>query len=261
MPKFAANLTWMFTDYEFLDRFAVARRCGFEAVECQFPYDFDSDLLKSKLNENNLKLVMFNMPPGNSSAGEYGLAGLPGRDSEFRDSVELALEYATALQCAKLHVLAGIVPNKASRQTYLDTYVENLQWAADVCGQSGVGLLLEPINTFERPGYLTTTTAQAREAIERIAKPNVFIQFDFHNAQLMEGNLTAALENNIELIGHMQIAGVPGRTPPDQGEMNYSYLFGLVDKLGYEGWLGCEYRAKNSGQEELGWAKAYGIGS
>jgi len=261
MPKFAANLTWMFTDFEFPDRFAVAKRCRFEAVECQFPYDFDSDLLKTKLVENKLEMIMFNLPPGNSSTGEYGLAGLPGRDKEFRESVEFALEYATALSCSKLHVLAGIVPDNASRQTYLDTYIENLQWAADACAQKGVGLLLEPINTFERPGYLITTTAQAREAIERIGKTNVFIQFDFHNAQLMEGNLTAALETNIRFIGHMQIAGVPGRTPPDQGEMNYPYLFSLVDNLGYEGWLGCEYRAKNTGQQELGWAKTYGIGN
>jgi len=260
MPKFAANLTWMFHEFAFLDRFEAAQELGFEAVECQFPYQWERQDLAERLGASGLQQIMFNMPPGNADSGEYGLAGLPGRANEFQDSVGKALEYADALDCPMLHMLAGIVPSDRSREDCLDTLIENLNWAAEACARSGVTVLMEPINTFERPGYLISTTVEARQAMEQIRCDNVAMQFDFHNAQLMEGNLTAVLESNFHLVRHMQIAGVPGRTPPDNGEINYPYVFALVDELGYEGWIGCEFRCGEPTVNGLGWAGMFGIG-
>ena len=261
MPKFAANLTWMFHEHEFTDRFGAARDLGFEAVECQFPYEWEKGLLAERLAASGLQQVMFNMPPGDTEKGEYGLAGLPGRSGEFRESVAKALEYANALGCRMLHVLAGIIPSGSSRRDCMDIYVENVRWAALQCARSDVTVLVEPINTFERPGYLISTSVEARQAIERIGGDNLGMQFDFHNAQLMEGNLTAVLESSIPYVRHMQIAGVPGRTPPDRGEINYPYLFQLVDDLGYTGWIGCEFRCGEPTAGGLRWARNFGIGS
>lgn len=261
MPKFAANLTWMFNEYDFPERFDAARKLNFKAVECQFPYAWESALLAGRQSAAGLQMIMFNMPPGDMDEGEYGLAALPGREQEFQESVELALAYAGVLNCHMLHMLAGITTPDYSRQEYLDTYIRNLRWAAKQCAKSDVVVLVEPINTIERPGYLISTTAQARQVIQQADLDNVAMQFDFHNAQLMEGNLTAALHTNLKYIRHMQIAGVPNRTPPDQGEMNYAYLFGLVDELGYQGWLGCEFRPGDKTTDGLSWAKDFGIGT
>lgn len=261
MPKFAANLTWMFNECEFPERFAFAAKLGFRAVECQFPYDWDRELLAQRLSASKLRQVMFNMPPGDMESGEYGLAGLPGREQQFQDSVATALAYADALDCTMLHMLAGIVPADQCRQKYLETYIQNLEWAAKECARSGVTVLLEPINTFERPGYLISTTSEARYVIEQIESANVAMQFDVHNAQLMEGNLSRALRSNFSNIGHIQIAGVPDRTPPDVGEINYPYLFDLIDELGYTGWVGCEFRPGERTVDGLVWAARYGIGS
>ena len=260
MPKFAANLTWMFHEHDFLDRFEAARKLNFQAVECQFPYAWDCGDLAERHTASGLQMVMFNMPPGNMREGEYGLAALPGREQEFRESVMCALVYADAMNCHMLHILAGIVPSGCKREKYYTTYLSNLFWATEECRKSGVIVLVEPINTIERPGYLISTTGEARRVIEQVNSGNVAMQFDFHNAQLMEGNLTAALKTNLEYIRHMQIAGVPDRTPPNQGEMNYSYLFALVDELDYKGWLGCEFRSGDNTKEALSWAINYGIG-
>lgn len=260
MPKFAANLSWMFTEHEFPDRFQAAADAGFAAVECQLPYDHPPDVLAARRAAAGVQQVMFNAPPGDMKAGEYGLAGLPGRESEFRRSIAKALDYAAALECRLIHVLAGIVPEGNFVPRCWETYLENVAWAAETCGGSGVGILLEPVNTVERPGYLVSLTAQARAAVDKIGPDNVGIQYDFHNAQLMEGRITATLEANIACIRHMQIAGLPGRTPPDEGELDHAYLFALVDKLGYTGWIGCEYRPKGGTMESLRWAKPYGIG-
>lgn len=260
MPKFAANLTWLFNEYDFLDRFEAARQLNFRAVECQFPYAWEVGTLAAKQDASGLEVLMFNTPSGDMSGGEYGLAALPKRESEFKESVALALTYAQALNCRMLHMLAGIVPPHMDREEFHATFVSNLKWAAGECRKSDVTVLLEPINTVERPGYLISTTREARRAIHQAGADNVAMQFDFHNTQLMEGNLTATLENNLEYIRHMQIAGVPDRTPPDRGEMNYDYLFDLVDRLGYEGWLGCEFRSGKNTREALSWARKYGIG-
>lgn len=260
MPKFAANLSWMYTEHELPDRFQAAAEAGFPAVEMQLPYDHAPEELARRLRAAGLKMVMFNAPPGDMAAGEYGLSGLPGREGEFRESVGRALEYAEALGAQAIHVLAGIVPAGETRSRCLDTYLDNLAWAAETCAKAGVGVLIEPINTFERPGYLTTRAEEARDAVEKVGHPNLAIQYDFHNAQLMEGNLTRTLKAHIGRIGHMQIAGVPDRTPPDEGEMNYPYLFRLVDELGYDGWIGCEYRPRGRTPESLAWAAPFGIG-
>lgn len=260
MPKLAANLTWMFHEIEFPDRFAAARELGFEAVECQFPYAWEPALLADRLAASAARQVMFNAPAGDMDAGEYGLACLAGREGEFQDTVAKALAYAASLECGMLHVLAGIVPQGRTREACLETFVRNLEWAARECENFGVRVLVEPINTVERPGYLITTTAEAVRAIELAGSGNLGLQFDFHNAQLMEGNLTATLKANLARIGHMQIAGVPGRTPPDRGELNYPYLIDLVDELGYSGWLGCEFRPGTPTRAGLAWAKPYGIG-
>lgn len=260
MPRFAANLTWMFTELEFPARVRAARRLGFQAVECQLPYATGAATLAAELASWDLPMVMFNMPPGDLDGGEYGLAGLPGREHDFDDSVAEALDYAATVNCRKLHMLAGIVPPQAGRELCLQTFIGNARRAARGCAPQGVTVLIEPINTFERPGYLITTTAEAREAIQKIDEPNVAIQFDFHNTQLMEGNLSRALRENLDVIRHMQIAGVPGRSPPDSGEINYPYLFDLIDELGYAGWVGCEYRSPGPAEDHLGWARDYGIG-
>ena len=260
MPRFAANLSWMFTEHAFADRFQAAADAGFEAVECQLPYDFPARSLAGKRQSAGVRQIMFNAPPGDLKAGEYGLAGLPGREQEFRDSISKALEYAAALGCPLIHVLSGIVPEGESESRCWKTYLANVAWAAETCAPEGVGVLLEPINTVERPGYLVSLTARAREAVDEIGHDNVGIQYDFHNAQLMEGHITRTLEANIACIRHMQIAGLPNRTPPDEGEMNHRYLFELIDRLGYGGWVGCEYRPKGSTLESLAWAKPYGIG-
>lgn len=260
MPRFAANLSWMFAEHAFPDRFQAAADAGFEAVELQLPYDHDPAMLAARRESAGVAQIMFNAPPGDLQAGEYGLAGLPGREQEFRDSIGQALEYAGALGCGQLHVLAGIVPEGESAEGCWDLYLENVAWAAQLCGKSKVGILLEPINTVERPGYLVYLTAQARRAVDAVGEDNVGIQYDFHNAQLMEGRLTRTLEANISHIRHMQIAGLPGRTPPDEGETNYAYAFDLIDRLGYAGWVGCEYRPKDSTLDSLAWAKPYGIG-
>ena len=260
MPKFAANLTWLFHEHEFIDRFAAAGEFGFQAVECQFPYAWEREILADRRAASELELVMFNTPPGSLDDGEYGLAALPGREQEFKESITHALSYADALDCRMLHILAGIVPEKQDRERYCSTYLANLKWAAEECGKSDVFILLEPINTIERPGYLISTTTDARRFIQQLDTDNIAMQFDFHNAQLMEGNLTTALQVNLEYIRHMQIAGVPDRAPPDKGEMNYDYLFELIDQLGYDGWVGCEFRSGQSTKDALGWAKKYGIG-
>ncbi len=260
MPRFAANLTWMFNEHPFTDRFQAAADAGFKAVEIQLPYEHAPETLARCREQSGVRQIMFNAPPGDMQRGQYGVAGLPGRESEFRASMEQALEYAQALECSLVHVLAGIVPDGTPVEQCWATYLENLAWAADHCLKASVGLLLEPINAVERPGYLVSLTSQAREAVDSVGRDNVGIQYDFHNAQLMEGRLTRTLRANIGKIRHMQVAGLPDRTPPDEGEMNFSYLFGLVDELGYEGWIGCEYRPRENTLKSLEWARPYGIG-
>jgi hydroxypyruvate isomerase len=248
----------MFTELPFLDRFQAAARVGFKAVEFQFPYDHPAQDIASRLKENGLELCLFNGPPGDFAAGERGLAALPGRGAEFRASIETALDYARTMGCRKLHVMAGVPPAER-RQEAETVYIANLRHAAERAAAEGVTVLLEPLNSRDFPGYFLTRSDQALAIIDRVGRDNVKLQFDFYHLQIMEGDLAEHLRRLMGRFAHIQMAGVPGRHEPDVGEINYPYLLGLVDEVGWDGWVGCEYRPKSGTLEGLGWAKRWGI--
>lgn len=255
MPRFAANLTMMFTEAPFPRRFAAAARAGFRAVEFLFPYDHDPQEVAGWLQENGLENVLFNLPPGDWAAGERGLAALPGREEAFRAGVERALQYALALGTPRLHAMAGLLPRDADRAACRETYIENLRHAARRLAAHGRTLLIEPINGRDMPGHFLQTQAEAHAIREAVAEPNLLVQMDFYHAQIMEGDLATMLTKHFPHIGHVQIAGVPERHEPDQGEVNYPYLFRLLDELGYDGWIGCEYRPRGRTEDGLGWLR------
>ena len=256
MPRFAANLSFLFQEAPFLDRFAAAASAGFRAVEFMFPYDHAPAAVAGRLTAAGLENVLFNLPPGDWSAGDRGLACLPGREEEFRSSVATALTYAAALKTPRLHAMAGIVPPGATRAAYQSTYIANLRYAAEQLAAAGITLLIEPINTRDMPGYFLNTQSQAAEICATIALPNLKIQMDCYHMQIAEGDISTKLRRYATLCGHVQIAGVPERHEPDTGEINYPFLFRLLDDLGYEGWIGCEYRPAGKTLDGLGWLKA-----
>ncbi len=256
MPKFAANLTMMFNEVPFPERFAAAARAGFDAVEFLFPYDHAPDDAARWLTENRLRNVLFNMPPGDWAAGERGMASIPGREAEFRASVDVALAYARALGTPRLHAMAGLLPQGADRTRHLAVYVDNLRVAAGMLAREGRTLLIEPINARDMPGYLISTQEEAHAIRERVGADNLKVQMDFYHVQIAEGDVTTRLKAYIQDVGHVQIAGVPDRQEPDAGELNNAYLMGQLDELGYEGWVGCEYRPRNRTEEGLGWLRA-----
>ncbi len=260
MPKFAANLSFMFSKVELPERIAAAAAVGFRGVEYLFPYDYEPALLAERLQEAGLTQVLFNLPPGDWGAGERGIAALPGREGEAQDGMGRALDYARALGCKRLHALAGVVPEDADREACERVYRDNLRFAAAAAKEIGAEFLIEPINSRDMPGYFLTTTAQARQVIEDVASDNLFLQYDVYHCQIMEGDLSRTIAANLDIIRHFQISSVPDRHEPDEGEINYSHLFDLIDQSGYEGWIGCEYRPRGTTVEGLGWAKAYGIG-
>lgn len=260
MPKFAANLTMMFNELDFMDRFKGAADAGFKGVEFLFPYAYPADALKDRLARHDLVQALFNMPPGDWEAGDRGIGALPGRESEFREGVEKAIEYARALDCPLLHAMAGLMPDGADGQKYRETYVENLRLAAEACAGNGIRLVIEAINTRDIPGYFLNRPAQAFAVIAEVASDNLFVLYDIYHAQITEGYLAETIRAHIDRIAHFQIAGVPGRHEPDVGEIHYPYLFEVVDSLPFTGWIGCEYRPKAGTTEGLGWARGYGIG-
>ena len=253
MPRFAANLTMMFNEVPFPERFAAAAREGFEAVEFLFPYDHAPAEVATWLTENGLVNALFNLPPGNWAAGERGLASLPGREAEFRAGVATALEYAKALGTPCLHAMAGLLPAGADRAAHRAVFLDNLRHAARALAPHGITLLIEPINTRDMPGYFLSTQAEAHAIREELAEPNLKVQMDFYHAQIMEGDLATTLRKHHPHVGHVQIAGVPDRHEPDEGEVDYRYLFRLLDELGYAGWVGCEYRPRGRTEDGLGW--------
>lgn len=258
MPRFAANVSLLFTEVPFLDRFAAAGEAGFSGVECQFPYHHDSNEVADKIAMASVTLALFNAPPGDFAAGERGLAALPGRESEFKESLEVALNYAEMTDCVRLHVMAGCI-TEDNRHAAMDTYLANLAVAADMALAAGVLLLIEPISM---PGYFLTKPDQAVEVIRRLDHKNLALQYDLHHAQRTQGNLGEFLENNLPLIGHVQVAGVPGRHEPDQlGEINWHFIFDMLDAHGYDGWVGAEYNPRAGTLPGLGWARDWGIGS
>ena len=253
MPKFAANLTLMFTEAPFMERFALARRHGFEAVEFLFPYAFAAADIAQQLARHRLQLVLHNLPAGDWAAGERGIACDPQRVDEFRAGVALALEYARALGAPQLHCLAGIVPPDADRAAIGALYLDNLRYAAAQLAPHGLRLLIEPINTFDMPGYFLTGTAQAAAVIAEAGAPNLFLQYDIYHMQRMEGELAATMAARLPLIAHMQLADAPGRHEPGSGAIDFRTLFAQIDALGYEGWIGCEYIPLGDTAAGLGW--------
>jgi hydroxypyruvate isomerase len=257
MPRFAANLSMMFQEHAFLDRFAAAAAAGFAGVEFLFPYDHPAEAIRAKLEEHGLAQALFNLPPGNWAAGERGLASLPGREAEFREGVGRAIRYAQALGCPTVHCMAGLLPDESERSAREALYVENLRHAADECAAAGLTLVIEPINTRDMPGYLLSYQGQARRIIEAVGAPNLRLQLDLYHCQIMEGDLARHIREFLPLTGHVQVAGVPERHEPDRGEVCYPYLFDLLDELGYDGWVGCEYRPKARTEDGLGWFRPH----
>jgi hydroxypyruvate isomerase len=259
MPKFAANLSMMFNEVAFPQRFAAAAAAGFTAVEFLFPYDHTPQEVAAWLAENRLDNVLFNLPPGAWSLGERGIASLPGREGEFRAGVARALEYALALGTKRVHMMAGLVPlgtDAAALAQRHAIYLENLKYAADAFGEHGIMVLIEPINTRDMPGYFLVTQAQAHALREESGASNVKVQMDFYHAQIVEGDLAMTFKKHVDGIGHVQIASVPARNEPDDGEVNYPYLFRVLDEAGYDGWIGCEYRPRGRTEDGLAWLAA-----
>jgi hydroxypyruvate isomerase len=273
MPRFAANLHYLFAEHPFLDRFEAAARAGFRAVEFQVPYDHAPSELRARLRHNALQMVLFDTPMGNWQAGDRGLAAVPGREALFRASLERVPEYAEALECSTVHVMAGVVGAGEDYARAERVYVDNLRYAAAFLKRHGVTAVIEPINnklaTGDGPsyttggmhGYFLNHTDHARRIIAAVGSDNLFLHLDCYHMQLLEGHLAETIRNHVGLVRHFQIAGVPGRHEPDDGEINYPYLFDLMDELGYSGWVGCEYRPRAGTWQGLKWAARYGIGA
>lgn len=257
MPKLSANLSMLFTEMDFLDRFEAAAKAGFISVEYLFPYAFDAKEIKKKLNSNGLSQVLFNLPAGDWDAGERGIACHPNRVDEFRRGVDLAIEYAQVLGCKQCNILAGIVPEDINEDTAKATFVANLKYAAPRLEKAGIRCLIEAINTRDIPGFFLNNTAQTMQVIAEVASANLFYQYDIYHMQIMEGDLATTIQSNLAQIGHVQLADNPGRHEPGTGEINYHYLFKLLDEIGYSGWIGCEYKPKTTTSEGLNWLKSH----
>lgn len=253
MPKFAANLTMLFTEHPFLDRFEQAARAGFTAVEFLFPYAFAAQDIKQQLDTFGLTLVLHNLPAGNWDAGERGIACHPDRVDEFRAGVATAIAYAKALGVMQLNCLAGKTPPGVSDEVLKQTFVSNLRFAAAELSQAGLNLLIEPINAFDIPGFYLNRTAQAVDILDEVGANNAFIQYDIYHAQRTEGELASTMQKQLHRIGHIQLADNPGRNEPGTGEINYPFLFGHLERIGYTGWIGCEYKPATTTTAGLGW--------
>jgi hydroxypyruvate isomerase len=259
MPRLAANLSMMFNEVPFLDRFAAARKAGFEGVEFLFPYEFAAAELRSRMVGEGLTQVLFNMPPGDWAKGERGIAALPGRQSEFREGVKRALDYAATLECRRVHCMAGIVPAEVPSDTAAAIYASNLVWATEQARPAGVKLMIEPINHRDMPRYFLNTQAQGAAIVEAIGRDRLGLQFDVYHVQITEGDITKRLEQHMPVIDHMQIADVPARNEPGTGEIGWEFVLRRIDELGYMGWVGCEYRPAGETVAGLGWRQRFGV--
>jgi len=255
VPRFSANLSFLFAEHSFLDRFGAAARAGFAGVEFHFPYEFDKAALAEVALTSGIDVVLFNLPAGDWDAGERGLACLPTRKAEFQDGVGRAIEYAEALGCARLNCLAGVPVG--TRDKALETLVDNLRFAAAVTQRAGIELVMEPLNTRDNPGFLISSTAQAMQVIAAVGSKNLRLQYDLYHAQIMEGDLARTLETHLPQISHLQFADNPGRHEPGTGEIRFDYLFARLDRLGYAGWVGAEYRPSGETVASLGWMSAW----
>jgi hydroxypyruvate isomerase len=253
MPKFAANLTMLFNEVEFLDRFAAAAKAGFRGVEYLFPYAFPKEALAEQLDKHGLTQVLHNLPAGDWASGERGVACLPGREGEFRDGVGQAIAYAKALDCHRLNCLVGVAPKDAEAGRVRAALVGNLRFAARELQSAGIKLLVEPINAYDIPGFYLNRTDQTLALFAEVGERNLWLQYDIYHMQRTEGELTATIAKHLERIAHIQLADNPGRNEPGTGEINYDFLFHRLDALGYDGWIGCEYKPKATTLEGLGW--------
>lgn len=257
MPRLAANLTMMYNEHAFLDRFQAAASDGFQGVEFLFPYDFAAADIRARLQDNGLTQALFNAPPGDWAAGERGIASLPGREDEFQRGLDQALGYAAQLGNRSLHVMAGLIRPDQDRAAHRAVYVRNLARAASAAASAGITVVIEPINTRDIPGFFLNRQDEAQAICAEVGAANLKVQFDCYHCQIVEGDIAVKLERDMAGIGHIQIAGVPDRHEPNLGELNYPYLFDRIDALGYAGWVGCEYRPKAGTRAGLGWAQAY----
>lgn len=256
MPKLAANLTMLFNEVDFLDRFQAAADAGFKGVEFLFPYAWPAAQIADKLQRAGLVQVLHNLPAGDWAAGERGIACHPDRVGEFQDGVGRAIDYARTLGCGQLNCLAGIAPAGVAADKAHETFVANLRFAAGKLKEAGIRLLMEPINTYDIPGFYLNRTEQAARILDEVGSDNLYIQYDIYHAQRMEGELGNTIAKNLPRIAHMQLADNPGRNEPGTGEINYAWLFRHIDRLGYDGWIGCEYKPAAGTREGLGWIKA-----
>lgn len=256
MPRFSANLSMLFTEVPFLDRFERAAQAGFEAVEFMFPYAHSPQEIKARLDATGLKAVLHNLPAGDWEGGDRGIACDPARVAEFRAGVARGVAYATTLGVPQLNCLAGKAPDGADDALLRHTFVDNLRFAAAALHQAGLRLLVEPINRYDIPGFYLQRTAQALSVLDEVGAPNAFVQYDIYHAQRTEGELAATLAQHLARIGHIQIADNPGRHEPGSGEINYRFLFQHLDRIGYQGWVGAEYRPASTTEAGLGWRAA-----
>lgn len=257
MPKFAANLSMLFPELDFLDRFGAAARAGFRAVEYLFPYAYEADDLATRLQRDGLRQVLFNLPAGDWAVGERGIACLPDRVAEFRDGVDRAIAYATALRCPRVNALAGKLPASVPVDDAHRTFVANLRYAAAKLADAEIGLTIEAINTHDIPGFFLSRSAQAFAILDEVGSPNLTFQYDIYHMQRMEGELATTMRGNLARIGHIQLADNPGRHEPGTGEIAYPFLFDVLDRAGYDGWIGCEYVPAGDTVAGLAWANAY----
>jgi 2-dehydrotetronate isomerase len=258
MPRFAANLAYLFTERPFMERFEAAAAAGFKAVELQFPYEFAPSAVRAALERHGLTMLGINTPPGRREAGEFGLAAMAGREADFALLFRQALDYVVAIGGRQIHCLAGKVPPEA-RPAAENAFIRNLANAADVAAAQNITLLIEPINPRDRPDYFLARAEHAADIIAKLDRRNVRVQFDFYHAQIVGGDLIRRLEKHLPVIGHVQIAAVPSRHEPDEGEVNYPAIFAALDRLGYEGWIGCEYNPRAKTEDGLAWARPFGV--
>jgi len=259
MPRLCANIGFLFPEMPFLDRFEAAARAGFTAVEFASPYEYPVAELRARLQANGLSLVLINSPAGNRAAGERGFACLPGRTDVFRDGIGQALDAAAALDCKLIHVMAGVPPAGLAYETALALYAVNLAWAAEKAKAAGIGLVIEPLNPRDAPGYLLNTQEQGAAIVAAIGRDRIGLQFDVYHCQTAQGDVTTRLEKLMPFIAHMQLADVPGRHEPGTGEIGWEFLFRRIDELGYQGWLGCEYAPVGDTVEGLAWRQRYNV--
>ena len=253
MPKFSANLSMMFTELPFLERFEAAAKSGFKAVEYVSPYEVPMEQVAERLKRNGLTQALFNLPAGNWAAGERGIACLPDRIAEFKTGVGTAINYAKAMGCTTLNVLAGIKPEAVARDKAMATLIANATFAAAELANAGILLVIEPINFYDIPGFLLNRSSDGLGVMDAVGSANLKLQYDLYHMQRMEGEIAATVERLLPRIGHIQIADNPGRHEPGTGEMNYRYLFCHLDRIGYQGWVGCEYKPKTATTDGLGW--------